>query len=104
MVAGFGREQWGTIVDWKSAVLAAVAAGLGAVIGVLAVPSLGGVMPDHQADTKLLEMSVGMLREPAKTDDDPMRSWAIKVVEKKSGVTFTDPQRAALLKRTGGGR
>ena len=91
-------------MDWKSAVIAAVAAGLGALIGVLAVPSLGGVVPDHQADSKLLEMSVGILREPAKIDDDPMRSWAIKVVEKKSGIAFTDPQRAALLKRTSGGR
>jgi hypothetical protein len=92
------------IVDWKSAVMAALAAGLGAVIGTLVVPSLGGVVSDHQADAKLLEMSVGILREPAKADDDPLRSWAIKVVEKKSSVAFTDPQRAALLKRAGGGR
>jgi hypothetical protein len=91
-------------VDWKSAGLAALAAGLGAVVGILALPSLGGAMPDHQVDAKLLEMSVGILREPAKADDDPMRSWAIKVVEKKSGVAFSDQQRAALLKRTGGGR
>ena len=91
-------------MDWKSAVVAAVAAGLGAVIGTLAVPSLGSVVPDHQVDSKLLEMSVGILREPAKADDDPMRSWAIKVVEKKSGVAFTDQQRAALLKRASGGR
>jgi hypothetical protein len=91
-------------VDWKSAVMAAVAAGLGALVGILALPSLGGVMPDHQVDSKLLEMSVGILREPAKADDDPIRSWAIRVVEKKSGVAFTDPQRAALLKRAPGGR
>jgi len=91
-------------VDWKSAVMAAVAAGLGAVIGTLIVPSLSGAVPDHQVDAKLVEMSVGILRETAKADDDPMRSWAIKVVEKKSGVAFTDQQRAALLKRAGGGR
>jgi hypothetical protein len=99
-----GVKKWGMIVDWKSAVLAAVAAGLGAVVGTLVVPSLGGVVPDHQVDSKLLEMSIGMLREPARTDDDPLRSWAIKVVEKKSGVVFTDQQRAALLKRASGGR
>ena len=92
------------IVDWKSAVVAALAAGLGAVVGTLLVPSFGGTLPDHQTDSKLQEMSVGILREPAKADDDPMRSWAIKVVEKKSGVAFTDPQRAALLKRAAGGR
>jgi hypothetical protein len=99
-----GVTKWGTIVDWKSAVMAAVAAAIGAVAGTLVLPSLGGVVPDHQVDSKLLEMSVGILREPAKADDDPIRSWAIKVVEKKSGIAFTDQQRAALLKRTSGGR
>jgi hypothetical protein len=92
------------IVEWKSAVTAVMAAGFGAVVGALAVPLLDGVILDRQLDTKLFETSVGILREPAKTDDDPMRSWAIKVVEKKSGVAFSDQQRAALLKRTSGGR
>jgi hypothetical protein len=95
---------WRLIVDWKLVVTAAAAAGLGAVVGTLAVPSLGGVMPDRQLDSKMLEMSVGILREPARVDDDPIRSWAVKVMEKKSGVAFTDPQRTALMKRTGGGR
>jgi hypothetical protein len=92
------------IVDWKLAATAAVFAAIGAVAGTLAVSSLGGVLADRQTDAKLLEMSVGILREQVRADDDPIRSWAIKTVEKKSGVTFTDPQRAALLKRTGGGR
>ncbi len=52
----------------------------------------------------MLEIGVAILREPARVDDDPMRSWAVKVVEKKSGVSFTDQQRAALLKRAAGGR
>jgi hypothetical protein len=91
-------------VDWRLAVTAALFAAIGAVVGTLALPSLGGVMPDRQLDSKLLEMSVGILREPAKVDDDPIRSWALKVMEKKSGVAFTDPQRTALLKRGGGGR
>jgi hypothetical protein len=86
------------------AVTAAAFAAVGAVVGTLVLPSLGGVLPDRQVDSKLLEMSVGILREPVRADDDPIRTWAIKVVERKSGVTFTDPQRAALLKRTGGGR
>jgi hypothetical protein len=60
------------IVDWKLAVTAAVAAGLGAVVGTLAVPSLAGAMPDRQLDSKMLEMSVGILREPVRVDDDPV--------------------------------
>ena len=79
---------------------AAVFAAIGAVVGTLAVPSLGGVMPDRQLDSKLLDTSISILREPARADDDPIRSWALKVMEKKSGVAFTDPQRNALLKRT----
>jgi hypothetical protein len=90
-------------VDWKLVVLTAIAACVGAAVGALAVLNYGGAI-EHPADAKLLEMSVAMLREPARVDDDPLRSWAIKVVEKKSGVSFTDPQRAALLKRAAGGR
>jgi hypothetical protein len=44
-------------------------------------------------------MGVGILREAPKVDDDPMRSWAIKVLEKKSGVGFSDAQKATLLKK-----
>lgn len=91
-------------MDWKLVVLTAIAACVGAAVGALAVLNYGGGAIEHPADAKLLEMSVGMLREPARVDDDPLRSWAIKVVEKKSGVSFTDPQRAALLKRAAGGR
>ena len=50
----------------------------------------------------MLEMGVAILREAPKVDDDPMRSWAVKVVEKKSGIAFSDAQRAALLKKASG--
>jgi len=33
-----------------------------------------------------------------------MRSWAIKVVERKSGVAFSDAQRATLLKKASSSR
>jgi hypothetical protein len=81
-----------------------VASCIGAIVGTLAVPYLTGMTIERQADTKLVEMSVGILREAVRTDDDPMRSWAIKVVEKKSGVAFTDAQRTTLLKRATAGR
>jgi len=91
-------------VDWKLLATTALAAAVGAVVGGLALASTGGGAVERQADVKLLEMSVGILREPARVDDDPMRSWAVRVVEKKSGVSFTDQQRAALLKRATGAR
>jgi hypothetical protein len=49
-------------------------------------------------------MGVGILREVPKVDDDPIRSWAIKVVEKKSAINFSDAQKAALLKKTSSSR
>ncbi|WP_315757982.1 MULTISPECIES: hypothetical protein [unclassified Bradyrhizobium] len=90
-------------MDWKLFVTTALAAAVGAAAGALALTSSGGGI-EHQADAKMLEIGVAILREPARVDDDPMRSWAVKVVEKKSGVSFTDQQRAALLKRAAGGR
>ncbi|WP_315812711.1 MULTISPECIES: hypothetical protein [unclassified Bradyrhizobium] len=90
-------------MDWKLFVTTALAAAVGAAAGALALASSGGGI-EHQADAKMLEIGVAILREPARVDDDPMRSWAVKVVEKKSGVSFTDQQRAALLKRAAGGR
>ncbi|WP_316238987.1 hypothetical protein [Bradyrhizobium sp. SZCCHNR1015] len=91
-------------MDWKLFVATALAAGIGAAAGALALASAGGGGIEHQADAKMLEIGVAILREPARVDDDPMRSWAVRVVEKKSGVSFTDQQRAALLKRAAGGR
>jgi hypothetical protein len=89
-------------LDWKLFVTTALAAAVGAAAGALALASSGGI--EHQADAKMLEIGVAILREPARVDDDPMRSWAVRVVEKKSGVSFTDPQRAALMKRAAGAR
>lgn len=73
---------------------------VGAVAGTLAVVNLQGTTTDRPVDSKMFEMSVAILREPVRVDDDPVRSWALKVVEKKSGVAFSDQQRTALLKRS----
>src|SRR3569833_1613728 len=64
---GFGRcERGGLIVDWKMTETAAVAAGLGAVVGTLAVPSLAGAMPDRQHETKKQKKNNNNQREPAR--------------------------------------
>ncbi|UFZ07099.1 hypothetical protein LQG66_12675 [Bradyrhizobium ontarionense] len=86
-------------MDWKLVATTAVAACIGAAVGVLAMANAGVGGIEHPADAKMLEMSVAILREPARVDDDPMRTWAIRVVEKKSGVSFTDAQKAVLLKK-----
>jgi hypothetical protein len=87
------------IVDWKMIVTTAGASCVGAVAGTLAVAYLPGATMERPVDAKMFEMSVGILREAVRVDDDPIRTWAVKVVEKKSGVAFSDQQRTALLKR-----
>ena len=77
-------------MDLRLVVTTIVASCVGAIVGTLAVAYVSGTTIERQADAKLLEMSVGILRENARMDDDPMRAWAIKVVERKSGVAFTD--------------
>ena len=77
---------------------------LGALIGTLAAPFFNWVTTERQIDARMLETGVSILREVPKVDDDPMRSWAIKVVEKKSGVNFSDAQKAVLLKRASSSR
>jgi hypothetical protein len=86
-------------MDWRLVATTAVAGGLGAVAGTLAMPYVSGMTIERPLDTKTIEMAVGILREPVRVDEDPMRSWAIKVVEKKSGIAFSDAQRTTLLKR-----
>jgi hypothetical protein len=80
------------------------ASAVGALIGTLAAPFVSWVTTERQVDAKMLEMGVAILREAPKVDDDPMRSWAIKVIEKKSGVAFSDAQRATLLKKASSSR
>lgn len=86
-------------MSWGLVATTSVASAVGALIGALAAPFLGWATIERQVDAKMLEMGVGILREAPKIDDDPMRSWAIKVVERKSGVSFSDAQKATLLKK-----
>jgi hypothetical protein len=92
------------MMGWGLLATTTAASAIGALIGTLAAPFVGLATSDRQVDAKMLEIGVAILREAPKADDDPMRSWAIKVVEKKSGVAFSDAQRAALLKKASSSR
>jgi hypothetical protein len=70
----------------------------GALVGSLIVPLFNLVASERQVDLKKLELSIGILREAPKKDSDPLRAWALSVLEKQSGQTFTQAQRDALLK------
>jgi hypothetical protein len=92
------------MMGWGLVATTTAASAFGALIGTLAAPFVSWVVSERQVDAKMLEMGVAILREAPKVDDDPMRSWAVKVVEKKSGIAFSDAQRAALLKKASSGR
>jgi hypothetical protein len=94
----------GAMMGWGFVATTSVASAVGALIGALAAPFLGWATTERQVDAKMLEMGVGILREAPKVDDDPMRSWAIKVVEKKSGISFSDAQKTTLLKKASSSR
>jgi hypothetical protein len=75
----------------------AVASGIGALVGSLIVPLFNLFASERQVDLKKLELSVGILREAPRKDSDPLRAWALRVLEKQS-EPFTQAQRDALLK------
>lgn len=52
---------------------------------------------DQELRVHLVEIAIGILRADPKEDVPPARQWAIDVIERDSGVTFTVEDRAALL-------
>src|SRR5262249_7738960 len=52
---------------------------------------------ERQVDVKMLEIGLGILREPPKEDAQTMRAWAIEIIEKSSGRPFSEEQRNLLL-------
>jgi hypothetical protein len=80
-------------MGWGFIATTSVASAVGALIGTLAAPFFGWVTTERQIDAKMLEMGVGILREAPKVDDDPMRSWAIKVVERNQASTSATRRR-----------
>ena len=79
----------------------AVAAGVvAAVIGVFG--TLATVIVtylNHQADinTKLIELSIGILQEEPKPETKPLRDWAINTLQAR-GIDFGKAQTDVLLK------
>ena len=76
----------------------------GAIIGVITAVVIPLVTPlityswnQRQEELKKLELSVGVLRESPKRDADPLRKWAMSVLEKQ-GQEFTQAERDVALK------
>jgi hypothetical protein len=53
---------------------------------------------DEELRVRLVEIAIGILSaDPSKTDLTPARGWAMDIIDQKSGVKFSDADRAALL-------
>jgi hypothetical protein len=68
-----------------------------AVVIPLLTPLITYSWNERQTELKKLELSVGVLRDTPKRDDDPVRVWALSVLEKQ-GYKFTQAQRDVVLK------
>ena len=52
---------------------------------------------DQELKVHLVEIAIGILRANPKEDVTPARGWALDVIEKNSGVPFSQDDREALL-------
>jgi hypothetical protein len=77
--------------------LVAVAGVLGTLLGATVSPLVNYLTNERQVDVKMLEIGLGILREPPKEDAQTMRAWAIEIIEKSSGRPFSEEQRNSLL-------
>ncbi len=71
----------------------------GLLIGSLVTAWFGYIGHSQDLDVKMVEIGIGILRAPADDDIASIRSWALDVIEKKSGFPFTREQREVLLKK-----
>jgi hypothetical protein len=54
-------------------------------------------LKEREVQGKFVELAVAILREPVKGEDRPIRIWATEVVNKYSGVPFSDQTRGVLI-------
>jgi hypothetical protein len=111
-VAGHSRREQGRLLKLQSSetivagasttqttTLVAVAGVLGTLLGATVSPLVNYLTNERQVDVKMLEIGLGILREPPKEDAQTMRAWAIEIIEKSSGRPFSEQQRDILLKK-----
>jgi hypothetical protein len=46
----------------------------------------------------MIELSLDILRAPVKEETEPLRHWAVDVIDRHAKIHFNEAQRAALLK------
>jgi hypothetical protein len=87
----------------RAALVPAVASILGAVVALYGTYLTGWfsyASKDEELRVHLIEVALGILRvDPSERTIAPARGWAIDVIEKNSGVSFSPGDRAELLKK-----
>jgi hypothetical protein len=82
----------------SAAWLALVRAG-GAIFGAAVTGGFNYLSHRGELDAKMIELSVGILRSEPTPETEPLREWAIDVIDKRARFEFNTAQRAALLKK-----
>jgi hypothetical protein len=86
------------VFEWVKVSIAAAIGGLLTLATAIAAGWFSFATKDEELRVHLVEIAIGILRaDPTKEDVTPARGWAIEVIEKKSGVNFSQEDRAALL-------
>jgi hypothetical protein len=83
--------------DASVTALATVIVGALTLAGAVATGWLTFAGKDEELKVHLVEIAIGILRADPKEDVAPARGWAIDIIEKDSGVKFSEEDRAALL-------
>lgn len=77
----------------------ALAAAVGVIGGALVTGGFNYLSHQSEVDAKMIELSVGILRSSPTPETEPLREWAIDVIDKRARFSFNAKQRAVLLKR-----
>jgi hypothetical protein len=74
---------------------------LGVLVGVFVTVASGVITPwnsQGDIDTKLVELSIGILQAEPKPETSPLREWAINTLQARGKFSFTEAERSVLLK------
>jgi hypothetical protein len=85
------RRSW-----WDRFVQIGVAPLLSAILAALIASSYAKAAADRTGEVKLVELAVGLLREPPRSETEGVREWAIRVLNKYSGVPLAAATQASL--------
>jgi len=87
------------MAESKTAWWLAVVGAVGALAGAGITGAFNYFEHKSDLDAKMIELSVSILRTAPAEGTEPLRAWAIDVIEKRGQFKFSQPQQAVLLKK-----